>query len=130
MHSPIPSVVEATRWIRQTVQVQFSLFVPTGNNRYKFGVTSKEHLLKLWNCKWPEKMNQLKVGIERPRSPPDCCALAVRYIPAELLNKFIFKEISESIKSAISFSKINYHRSPPTNDYRFCVTDANDYDEI
>ncbi|CAF4876264.1 unnamed protein product, partial [Rotaria sp. Silwood2] len=36
----------------------------------------------------------------------------------------------KSIKSTVSFSKINYHRPRSTNDYRFCVTDENEYDEI
>ena len=41
--------METAKWIRQTVQQQslhsigdFSLLVPAGTNRYKFGVTSKK----------------------------------------------------------------------------------------
>ena len=124
-------------WIRQTVQQEtaqsigeFSLFIPVGNNRHKFGVASKADFLKLWNCKWAEKMNQLQVEIERPRSLPDCCALVVRHVPKDLSNEFVFKEITKSIKSAVTFSKINYYRQRSTNDIRFGVIDINEYQEM
>jgi hypothetical protein len=133
----IPSLMNVARWIRQTVQEQssqliddFSLFIPAGNNRFKFGVTSKNDFLKLWNCKWPEKMDQIKVEIERPRSLPDCCALVVRYVPIELANEFVVKEVAKSIRSSVAFTKMNYNRPRPTNDFRFCVTDPNEYEEI
>lgn len=129
--------MNVARWIRQTVQEQssqlmddFSLFVPTGNNRFKFGVTSKNDFLKLWNCNWPGKMDQIKVEIERPRSLPDCCALVVRYVPIELSNEFVVKEVVKSIRSSVTFTKMNYHRPRPTNNFRFCVTDPNEYEEI
>ena len=135
--SKLPSVMNVARWIRQTVQQEtiqsigeFSLFIPAGKNRYKFGVASKADFLKLWNCKWPEKMNQLQVEIERPRSLPDCCALVVRYIPADLSNEFVVQEITKSIKSAVAFSRIKYYRQRATNDYRFGVLDINEYEEM
>ncbi|CAF4103110.1 unnamed protein product [Adineta steineri] len=132
-----PSIIHLVKWIRQTIQQQtsetiedFSLFIPAGNNRYKFGVASKHDFLKLWNCKWPSKIDQLEVEIERPRALPDCCALVIRYAPNDLDQEFIFKEITKTIRSASSMSKINYHRPRATNDYRFCVTDINEYEEI
>jgi hypothetical protein len=110
----LPSVTKAATWIRQTVQQQsqqaindFSLFIPAGNKRYKFGVKSKNDFLKLWNCKWPGKMGQIKVEIERPRRLPDCCASVLRYIPTELSNEFIVREVNKTINSAVAFSKIN-----------------------
>ncbi|CAF3530794.1 unnamed protein product [Rotaria socialis] len=134
----IPSAMRVARWIRQTVQQQssesigdFSILIPVGTNRYKFGVTSKSDFLLLWNCKWPNEMDDIGVEIQRPRSLPDCCALVVRYAPVvDLSNEFVFREISKSISSVSSFSKINYHRPRSTNDYRFCVADANEYEEI
>ncbi|CAF1240231.1 unnamed protein product [Rotaria magnacalcarata] len=133
----IPPVMKVARWIRQTVQQQssesigdFSILIPVSTNRYKFGVTSKSDFLLLWNCKWPNEMDDIDVEIQRPRSLPDCCALVVRYAPADLSNEFVYREINKSISSASSFSKINYHRPRSTNDYRFCVADANEYEEI
>ena len=124
-------------WLRQTVHQQssssigeFSIFVPAGNNRYKFGVTSKSDFLLLWNCKWPDELDKVKMEIQRPRSLPDCCALVIRYVPADLSNEFVHQEIIKSIRSAVTFSKINYHRPRTTNDYRFCITDESEYDEI
>ncbi|CAF2052829.1 unnamed protein product [Rotaria magnacalcarata] len=129
--------MKVARWIRQTVQQQssesigdFSILIPVSTNRYKFGVTSKSDFLLLWNCKWPNEMDDIDVEIQRPRSLPDCCALVVRYAPADLSNEFVYREINKSISSASSFSKINYHRPRSTNDYRFCVADANEYEEI
>ncbi|CAF3755707.1 unnamed protein product [Rotaria sp. Silwood1] len=133
----LPSAMKVANWIRQVVQQQssqsigdFSLLIPAGKNRYKFGVTRKKDFLMLWNCNWPNDMNNIKIEIERPRVLPDCCALVLRYVPAELSNEFVFKEIVKSLKSTVSFSKINYHHPRSTNDYRFCVTDENEYDEI
>ncbi|CAF4451919.1 unnamed protein product [Rotaria sp. Silwood2] len=133
----LPSAMKVANWIRQVVQQQssqsigdFSLLIPAGKNRYKFGVTRKKDFLMLWNCNWPNDMNNIKIEIERPRVLPDCCALVLRYVPPELTNEFVFKETVKSIKSTVSFSKINYHRPRSTNDYRFCVTDENEYDEI
>ncbi|CAM4740665.1 unnamed protein product [Rotaria magnacalcarata] len=102
--------MKVARWIRQTVQQQssetigdFSILITVGTNQYKFGVTSKSDFLLLWN---------------------------LHYAPADLANEFVYREINKSISSASSFSKINYHRPRSTNDYRFCVADANEYEEI
>ncbi|CAF1928775.1 unnamed protein product [Rotaria magnacalcarata] len=53
----IPPTMKVARWIRQTVQQQssesigdFSILIPVGTNRYKFGVTSKNDFLLIWNC--------------------------------------------------------------------------------
>lgn len=131
-----PSIMNMAKWIRQAIyqhsssmMEEFSLFIPAGKNRYKFGVTSKNDFLKLWNCHWPDMMNQHMVEIERPRSLPDCCALVVRHVPEKIPKEFVYQEINKSIKSAVSFSKINY-RQRATNDYRFCVTDEGEYEEI
>jgi hypothetical protein len=133
----MPSAMKVASWVRQTVQQQssasigeFSLFAPAGNNRYKVGVTSKNDFLMLWNCKWPEGLDKIKVEIQRPRALPDCCALVIRYVAAELSSEFVYTEIVKSITSAVSLTKINYHHPRTTNDYRFCVTDGNEYDEI
>ncbi|CAM4835054.1 unnamed protein product [Rotaria magnacalcarata] len=106
----IPPAMKVARWIRQTVQQQssesigdFAILITVGTNRYKFGVTSKSNFLLLWN---------------------------LRYAPTDLANEFVYREINKSISSVRSFSKINYHRPRSTNDYRFCVTDANEYEEI
>ncbi|CAF3812866.1 unnamed protein product [Rotaria sp. Silwood1] len=132
----LSSAMKVANWIRQVVQKQssqsvgdFFLFIPVGKNRYKFGVTTKKDFLMLWNCNWPKDMNDIKIEIERPHALPDCCALVLRYVPAELSNEFVFKEIVKSIKSTVTFSKIKYYPRS-TNDYRFCVTDDNEYDEI
>ena len=129
--------MDIAKWIRQVVQQQssqsigdFSLLIPAGKNRYKLGVATKKDFLMLWNCKWPNDMNNIKIEIEHPRVLPDCCALVVRYVPAELSNEFVFKEIVKSIKSTVAFSKIKYQRPRATNDYRFCVTDENEYEEM
>ncbi|CAF4049041.1 unnamed protein product [Rotaria magnacalcarata] len=52
----IPPTMKVARWIRQTVQQQssesigdFSILIPVGTNRYKFGVTSKNDFLLIWN---------------------------------------------------------------------------------
>jgi hypothetical protein len=71
----------------------FSIFIPAGDNRYKFGVSSKNDFLKIWNCNWPEEMNKIKIDIERPRALPDCCALVLRYVPADLSNEFVVCEV-------------------------------------
>jgi hypothetical protein len=133
----MPSAMKVASWLRQTVQQQsgaslgdFSILIPAGNNRYKFGVASKKDFLMLWNCKWPNEIDKIKVEIQRPRSLPDCCAAVIRYIPDDLSNEFIVQEVNKSIRSAVSFSRINYHRPRSTNDYRFCITDENEYNEI
>jgi hypothetical protein len=133
----IPSIMKIAKWIRKTVQQQstqpiddFSLFAPAGVKRFKFGVTSKNDFLKLWNAKWPEEMNQMKIEIERPRSLPDCCALVVRYVPTELSDEYVIQEINKSTKSAVSFTQIKYHHPRPSKDYRFCVTDISEYEEL
>ncbi|CAF5223626.1 unnamed protein product, partial [Rotaria magnacalcarata] len=121
----LPPAMKVARWIRQTVQQQssksigdFSILITVGTNRYKFGVTSKSDFLLLWNCKWPNEMDDIDVEIQWPRSLPDYCTLVVRYAPADLANEFVYREINKSISSASSFSKINYHRPRSTNDYR------------
>ncbi|UJR18836.1 hypothetical protein I4U23_021964 [Adineta vaga] len=133
----IPSIMNTAKWIKEVVFQQsderieeFSLFIPAGNNRYKFGVASKEDFLKLWRCNWPNKMNQMEVEVERPRALPDSCALVIRYIPPDINVESRYKEITKTLKSAVALTKINYHRKRTTNDYRFCVTDSNEYDEI
>ncbi|CAF1503161.1 unnamed protein product [Adineta ricciae] len=68
----------------------FPFFVPAGYNRYKFGVATREDFLKLWNCNWPNKMNQIEVKVERPRAVPDSSALVIRHIPLNLDNGFIY----------------------------------------
>ncbi|CAM2723487.1 unnamed protein product [Rotaria socialis] len=75
-------------------------------------------------------MDNIDVEIQQPRSLPDCCTLLVCYAPADLSNEFVYREITKSISSAGSYSKINYHRPRSTNDYRFCIADANKYEEI
>jgi len=75
-------------------------------------------------------MDQIKVAIEQPRSLPNCCALVVRYVPTKLSNEFVVKEVVKSIRSSVTFTKMNYHRPRSTNDFRFCVTDPNECEEI
>ncbi|CAF4809355.1 unnamed protein product, partial [Rotaria sp. Silwood1] len=106
----LPSAMKVASWIHHLIQQQsaqslgdFSLLVPAGKNRYKVGVTTKKDFLLLWNCL------------------PDSCAVVLRYVPTDLSKEFVTQEISKSIKSAIQFSKINYHRSRPTDDFRWGV---------
>ncbi|CAF2803067.1 unnamed protein product [Rotaria sp. Silwood2] len=133
----LPSAMEVVSWIRHLIQQQsaqsfgdFSLLVPAGKNRYKVGVTTKKDFLLLWNCKWPKDMNKIDIEVERPRVLPDSCAVVLRYVPTDLPKEFVTQEISRSIKSAIQFSKINYHRPRSTFDFRFCITDENEYEEV
>ncbi|CAF3857364.1 unnamed protein product [Rotaria sp. Silwood1] len=133
----LPSAMKVALWIRQLIQQQsaqslgdFSLLVPAGKNRYKVGVTTKKDFLLLWNCKWPRDMNKIDIEIERPRALPDSCAVVLRYVPTDLPREFVTQEISKSIKPAIQFSKINYHRPRATDDFRFCITDENEYEEV
>ncbi|CAF4642350.1 unnamed protein product [Rotaria sp. Silwood2] len=133
----MPSAMQVACWIREYVQQhtsnsinEFSLLIPAGTNRYKFGVKSLNDFLTLWNCKWPNEMEKFKIEIRRPRALPDRCAVVVRYVPGELSNGLVFNEITRSIKSAASVSKINYHHTRTTNDFRFCITDINEYTEI
>ncbi|CAF0993445.1 unnamed protein product [Adineta ricciae] len=135
--SQIPSVINTVKWIRDTVQQQnlgkieeFSLFVSAGNNRYKFGVASKDEFLTLWKCKWPNKIMDIDVEVERPRALPDFCAVVIRNIPMELNNQYLYQEITKTIESASSLTKINYSRPRTTNDYRCCITDTDEYNEI
>ncbi|CAF4699739.1 unnamed protein product [Rotaria sp. Silwood1] len=109
--------MEVASWIRHLIQQQsarslgdFFLLAPAGKNRYKIGVISKKDFLLLWNCKWPSVMNKIDIEIERPRVLPDSCAVVLRYVPTDLPREFFIQEISKSIKSAIQFSKINYHQ--------------------
>lgn len=132
-----PSVMEIAKWIREMTHQQFnrgindfSIFIPAGTNRFKFGVTEKSDFLKLWNCKWPETMNKIKIEIEKPRTLPDCCALVVRYVPAELKVDTVVQEVVKSISSAVSFTPMNQNREKPTLDYRFCVIEEDEYDEM
>ncbi|CAF2803086.1 unnamed protein product [Rotaria sp. Silwood2] len=111
------SAMKVASRIRHLIQQQsaqslgdFSLLVPAGKNRYKVGVTTKKDFLLLWNCKWPTDMNKIDIEIERPRALPDSCAVVILYVPADLPREFVTQEISRSIKSAIQFSKINYHQ--------------------
>jgi hypothetical protein len=133
----LPPAMKVASWIRQVIKQQssqtlgdFSLLVPAGKNRYKIGVITKQDFLGLWKCQWPTNMDNINIDVERPRALPDCCAVVVRYVPAELTNEFVIHEIAKSIKSVAQLSKINYHRPRSTNDFRFCVTDDNEYDEI
>jgi hypothetical protein len=133
----MPSAMKVASWLRQTVQQQscaplgdFSILIPAGKNRYKFGVASKKDFLMIWNCKWPNEMDKINVEIQRPRSLPDCCAAVIRFVPEDLPNEFVVQEVNKSIRSAVSFSRINYHRPRSTKDYRFCITDENEYNEI
>jgi len=131
------SAMKVAEWIRQTVYQQsaqvisdLSLLIPVGINRFKIGVASKKSFLQLWNCKWPNQMDKFDVEVDRPRVLPDCCALVVRHVPADLTGEFVFKEISKSIKSAVALTRMNYHRPRPTNDFRFCVLSENEYNEM
>ncbi|CAF1024986.1 unnamed protein product [Adineta steineri] len=116
---------ETTQTIRD-----LSLLIPVGKNRFKVGVTTKKSFLLLWKCKWPDRMDNFEVEVERPRALPDCCALVVRNVPTDLSNEFVYNEITKSITSAVSLTKMNYHRQRPTNDFRFCVPDEIEYNEM
>ncbi|CAF4187437.1 unnamed protein product, partial [Rotaria sordida] len=61
---------------------------------------------------------------------PDSCAVVLRYVPTDLPREFVIQEILKSIKSAVQFSKINYHRPRSTDDFRFCIIDENEYEEV
>lgn len=118
------SVMEIAKWCWEVTQEQFkhgrsgfSIFVPAGNNRFKFGVTEKRDFLKLWNCTWPESMNKINVEIDRPRTLPNCCALMVRHVLAELKVDTVVNEVVKSISSAVSFTQMNQNRTKPTIDY-------------
>lgn len=134
------SAMQVANWIRQMVRnqaqqtslpdIEFSILVPSGMNRYKFGVRSLCDFLLLWNCNWPKEFNNFKVEILRPRALPDACALVVRSVPVDLPNEFVFQEIIKTIKSAVSFSMIKYYHYRSTNDFRFCVSDMNEFNEI
>ncbi|UJR17176.1 hypothetical protein I4U23_004072 [Adineta vaga] len=131
------SPMKVAEFIRETISQQsehsledISLLVPVALNRFKIGVKSKKSFLLLWQCKWSRQMDNYEFEVERPRSLPDCCALVVRNVPADLPNEFIYQEITKSITSATSLTKMNYHRQRTTNDFRFCVADENEYDEI
>ncbi|CAF1370057.1 unnamed protein product [Adineta ricciae] len=131
------SAMKVAEFIRETISQQsqysledISLLVPVALNRFKIGVKSKKSFLLLWQCKWSSQMDNYEVEVERPRSLPDCCALVVRNVPADLPNEFIYQEITKSISSATSLTKMNYHRQRTTNDFRFCVADEKEYDEI
>ncbi|CAM4920935.1 unnamed protein product [Rotaria socialis] len=124
----IPPAMKVARWIRQTVQQQssesigdFSILIPVDTDRYKFGVTSKNDFLLLWHFSFDTFFFP---------SVPDCCALVVRYALTDLSNEFVYREITKLISSASSYSKISYHRTRSTNDYRFCIADTNEYEEI
>ncbi|CAF1543622.1 unnamed protein product, partial [Rotaria sordida] len=75
-------------------------------------------------------MNKMDIEIERPRVLPDSCAVVLRYVPTDLPREFVIQEILKSIKSAVQFSKINYHRPRATDDFRFCIIDENEYEEV
>jgi hypothetical protein len=83
--------MEIAREIRETSRKQykeaiaeFSICIPAGDNRFKFGVGDERDFIKLWNCKSPNKMKDISVDIEKPRALPDCCALVVRQVPLGL----------------------------------------------
>ncbi len=50
-------------------------------------------------------MNNIDIEIERPCALPDCSALVVRYVPADLLHEFVVQEILKLIKSAGSLKR-------------------------
>ncbi|CAF4155118.1 unnamed protein product, partial [Rotaria sordida] len=75
-------------------------------------------------------MDKIDIEIERPRMLPDSCAVVLRYVPTDLPKEFVIQEILRSIKSATQFSKINYHRPRSTDDFRFCIIDENEYEEV
>ena len=131
------SAMKVAEFIRETISQQsehtlndISLLVPVGLNRFKIGVKSKKSFLSLWQCNWSSRLDNYEVEVERPRSLPDCCALVVRNVPADLPNEFTYQEITKSITSATSLTKMNYHRQRTTNDFRFCVANENEYNEI
>ncbi|CAF1475048.1 unnamed protein product [Rotaria sordida] len=53
-------------------------------------------------------MDEIDIEIERLRMLPDSCAVV---LPTQ-------------------FSKINYHRPRSTDDFRFCIIDENEYEEV
>jgi hypothetical protein len=107
---------------------ELSMCIQAGERRFKFAVGDKADFLTLFKWNWPDVIENKKVEIIKPHSPPDCFALVVRYIPLDVNRESATHAIVKSIPAAVGFSSINYHhRQRPSYDLRFNVLNLEQY---
>ncbi|CAF2791785.1 unnamed protein product [Rotaria sp. Silwood2] len=77
--------------------------------------------------KWPTYVNNISIRITKPKYIPDCFALVVRYVPNDMKPELVKKEIKRTIPSADNIKQIHYSYERKSNDFKFTVTDLNEY---
>ncbi|CAF4133626.1 unnamed protein product [Rotaria sp. Silwood2] len=107
----------------------FTLCSLVGKNRLKIGTNDKNDYFNLINSNWPEEIENKIVKINKPNFIPDCFAFVVRQVPNSLPKEQVVQYICQTIKSAVNISEIKYlnNNNRPIKDYRFAVTDINEY---
>jgi hypothetical protein len=100
-------------------------------NQLKVGVKDKSDYQTLCNLKvWPEEINNKQVAVIIPKFVPEQFSLVVRYIPTELSDEQVEKEVRRSACTASNFRKIVYSYARKSNDYRFTVSDLREYNGL
>ncbi|CAF4383168.1 unnamed protein product, partial [Rotaria sp. Silwood2] len=132
----IPSAIHASDLILKELQLngvlinRFSL-VGWNGRKLKLGVNNKVDYSTLVNTdKWPTKINGIDIVVVKPTYTPDSFALVVRYVPRELEENFVEKEIQRTIASVDQIKRIHYAYHRKTDDYRFYVKDYNEYNAV
>ncbi|CAF3938184.1 unnamed protein product [Rotaria sp. Silwood1] len=107
----------------------FTICSVVGKNRMKIGTNNKVDYFNLMNSIWPDKIENKAVKINKPKFIPDCFAFVVRNEPSSMPKEQVVNCIYQGIKSAVQFNEIKYYNNEnrPTIDYRFAITDINEY---
>ncbi|CAF4634274.1 unnamed protein product, partial [Rotaria sp. Silwood2] len=132
----IPSAIHASDLIFKELELngvlinRFSL-VGWNGRKLKLGVNNKVDYSTLANtAKWPTKINGIDIVVVKPTYTPDSFALVARYVPRELEENFVEKEIQRTIASADQIKRIHFAYHRKTDDYRFYVKDYNEYNAV
>ncbi|CAF2735753.1 unnamed protein product, partial [Rotaria sp. Silwood2] len=114
---------------QEGVQMNRFTFVGWAGTKLKLGVNSKEDYIKLVSTdKWPTKIMDVPMIVQKPKFIPDCFAFVIRYVPRGMDHAFVKEEISKSVGSIDNVKRIQYGYTRKMDDYRFNVKDFSDYD--
>jgi hypothetical protein len=100
-------------------------------NQLKIGVKDKEIYQKLNDQKvWPMEIQNNQITVIMPKFIPEQFSLVVRYISQDLSTEQVAKEVKRSASTAENFRAIVYPYARSTNDFRFTVSNQNEYNGL
>jgi len=133
----LPSAVAASNALYEHFERQHVRFmngfsvVRYIGNQLKVGVKNKEDYHKLCDSKiWPAELQEQRVSVTLPKFIPEHFTLVVRYVPQEFSVDQVAKEVKKSANTVDNFRAIIYPYKRGTNDFRFTVSDPDEYNGL